>query len=82
MEKEKVLFQVAIQGENCHVTCDCEDVRQEFKVAFAMYKTLVDSRNIAYMLSRIIDMSDDPAFKKAIDESVVEISDFNSILKQ
>lgn len=82
MEEEKVLLQVALEGEATSVFCHCADARQKFQVALAIFNILADSPGIATMFSSIIEMSHDPEFQKALDAATVQVPDFNAILKQ
>lgn len=82
MEEDKILFQVISENGGSTVNCHIDGPREAFSVALAIYQVIQGVPLVACMLASIIEMRKaDPEFDKILDESTVDIPDFESILK-
>jgi hypothetical protein len=82
MEENKVLFQVTNENGGSTVNCHIDGQEEAFAVALAIYQVIQGSPLVACMLASIIEMrKNDPEFDKVLDESTIDMPDFEAILK-
>ena len=82
MEENKVLFQVISEEGGTAVNCHVDGQKEAFQVALAIHQVIYGSPLVACMFASIIEMRKaDPLFDKILDQSTVEMPDFEAILK-
>ena len=82
MEDSKVLFQVISEEGGATVNCHVDGQEEAFQVALAIHQVIQGSPLVACMLATIIEIrKNDPNFDKILDQSTVEMPDFEAILK-
>lgn len=82
MEESKVLFQVISEEGGTTFNCHVDGQKEAFQVALAIHQVIQGSPLVACMLASIIEMRKaDPNFDKVLDESTIDMPDFEAILK-
>lgn len=82
MEEDKILFQVISRSDGTAVQCHADSDSEIFQIVLAFHSILINKEKFAVALAFIAQMySEDPTFKKALNDATVDMPDFDSILK-
>ena len=83
MEEERILLQVADLGDQTHVKFETKSAEDLFNVAVAIHQLISEHIELALALSAVNKLvNENPEFSEDLENSTVDMTTFNNILKQ